>query len=85
MRLFLKWDYLTASFGGDYWTRTIDFLRVKMSQGREERVIPPFPPLLAQNDLLSAPLFPLSTACSDSSLGHSLGHVKKCKVLHVIH
>ena len=85
MRLFLKWDYLTASFGGDYWTRTIDFLRVKMSHGREERVIPSFPPLLVQNDLLSAPLSPLFPACSDSSLGHSLGHVKKCKVLHVIH
>ena len=30
MRLFLKWDYLTVSFGGDYWTRTSDLLRVKM-------------------------------------------------------
>ena len=32
-----------------------------------------FPGLFAQNCLLSAPLFPLSTACSDSSLGHGLG------------
>ena len=29
--------------------------------------------LFVQNYLLSAPLFPLSAACSDSSLGHGLG------------
>ena len=73
MRLFLKWDYLTASFGGDYWTRTSDLLRVKIRRGRKERAIPSFPPLLAQNHLLSAPLVPLPTACSDSSLGQGLG------------
>ena len=59
--------------GGDYWTRTSDLLRVKIRQVRKERAVPSFPHLLAQNDLLSAPLFPLPTACSDSSLGHGLG------------
>ena len=77
MRLFLKWDYLTASFGGDYWTRTSDLLRVKMRRGRKERAILSFPPLLAQNDLLSAPLVPLSTTCPNSSLGHGLGQALK--------
>ena len=71
-------DFSLKSFCQNIY-RTSDFLRVKMSQGREERAIPSFPPLLAQSDLLSAPLFPLSTACSDSSLCHGLGHVKKCK------
>ena len=60
-------------FGGDYWTRTSDLLRVKIRQGRKERAIPSFPPLLAQNDLLSAPLFPLFPAWSNSSLGQGLG------------
>ena len=60
-------------FGGDYWTRTSDLLRVKMRRGRKERVIPSIPPLLAQNDLLSAPLFPLFPAWSNSSLGQGLG------------
>ena len=32
-----------------------------------------FPGLFGQNCLLSAPLFPLSTACSNPSLGHGLG------------
>ena len=59
--------------GGDYWTRTSDLLRVKMRRGRKERAIPSFPPLLAQNDLLSAPLSPLFPACSSSSLGQGLG------------
>ena len=59
--------------GGDYWTRTSDLLRVKMRRVRKERAIPSSPPLLTQNDLLSAPLVPLSAACSSSSLGHGLG------------
>ena len=63
--------------GGDYWTRTSDLLRVKMRQGRKERAIPSFPPLLAQNHLLSAPLFPLSPACSNSRLGHGLGQATR--------
>ena len=32
-----------------------------------------FPGLFGQNCLLSAPLVPLSAACSDPSLGHGLG------------
>ena len=64
-------------FGGDYWTRTSDLLRVKMRRGRKERAILSFPPLLAQNDLLSAPLVPLSPACPNSSLGHGLGQALK--------
>ena len=64
-------------FGGDYWTRTSDLLRVKMRRGRKERAILSFPPLLAQNDLLSAPLVPLSTTCPNSSLGHGLGQALK--------
>ena len=63
--------------GGDCWTRTSDLLRVKMRRGQKERAVPSFPPLLAQNHLLSAPLFPLPTACSDSSLGHGLGQAPK--------
>ena len=63
--------------GGDYWTRTSDLLRVKIRQGRRERAILSFPPLLTQNDLLSAPLFPLSTTCPNSSLGHGLGQALK--------
>ena len=63
--------------GGDYWTRTSDLLRVKMRRGRKERAILSFPPLLAQNDLLSAPLVPLSTTCPNSSLGHGLGQALK--------
>ena len=65
--------FFTVSFGGDYWTRTSNLLRAKMRQVRKERAIPSFPHLLAQNHLLSAPLFPLFPACSDSSLGHGLG------------
>ena len=64
---------IPAAIGGDYWTRTSDLLRVKIRQGRKERVIPSFPPFSAQNHLLSAPLFPVPTACSISSLGHGLG------------
>ena len=64
---------IPAAIGGDYWTRTRDLLRVKIRQGRKERVIPSFPPFSAQNHLLSAPLFPVPTACSISSLGHGLG------------
>ena len=51
--------------------------RVKMRRGRKERAILSFPPLLAQNDLLSAPLVPLSTTCPNSSLGHGLGQALK--------
>ena len=36
-----------------------------------------FPGLLGQNHLLSAALAPLSTACSDSSLGHGLGQADR--------
>ena len=64
-------------FGGDYWTRTSDLLRVKMRRGRKERAILSFPPLLAQNHLLSAPLVPLFPACSSSSLGHGLGQADR--------
>ena len=64
-------------FGGDYWTRTSNLLRAKMRQVRKERAIPSFPHLLAQNHLLSAPLFPLPTACSDSSLGQGLGQADR--------
>ena len=64
-------------FGGDYWTRTSDLLRVKIRQVRKERAIPSFPPLLAQNHLLSAPLFPLSPAYSNSRLGHGLGQATR--------
>ena len=46
---------------------------VKMRRGRKERAFPSFPPLLAQNHLLSALLSPLFPACSGSSLGHGLG------------
>ena len=66
-------------FGGDYWTRTSDLLRVKIRRVRKERAIPSFPHLLAQNHLLSAPLFPLPAACSDSSLGHGLGQAYQKK------
>ena len=61
------------SLRGYGWTQTSDLLRVKMRRGRKERVIPSIPPLLAQNDLLSAPLFPLFPAWSNSSLGQGLG------------
>ena len=64
-------------FGGDYWTRTSDLLRVKMRRGRKERAILSFPSFLAQNDLLSAPLVPLSTTCPNSGLGHGLGQALK--------
>ena len=64
-------------FGGDYWTRTSDLLRVKMRRVRKGQSIPSFPPLLAQNDLLSAPLVPLSTTCPNSGLGHGLGQALK--------
>ena len=69
-------DFSLKSFCQNIY-RTSDFLRVKMSQGREERAIPSFPPLLAQNDLLSAPLSPLFPACSDSSLGQGLGQADR--------
>jgi len=53
--------------------RFLALLRVKMRQGRKERAIPSFPPLLTQNQLLSAPLVPLFPDCSDPSLGQRLG------------
>ena len=51
----------------------------KIRRVRKERAIPSFPHLLAQNHLLSAPLFPLPAACSDSSLGHGLGQAYQKK------
>ena len=41
------------------------------------QIFTPAEQLLAQNDLLSAPLVPLSTTCPNSSLGHGLGQALK--------
>lgn len=77
MENFLISHEIMKFYGGDYWTRASDLLRLKMRQGRKERAIPPFSPPLAQNDLLSATLFPLPAVCSDSSPGRGLGQALK--------
>ena len=49
----------------------------ELRPGLLSAVFETFPPLFAQNYLLSAPLFPLPAACSDSRLGHGLGQADR--------
>ena len=68
-------------FGHSTWLRGQDLnLRPPGYELRSELLsasFETFPGLFGQNCLLSAPLFPLPTACSDSSLGHGLGQADR--------
>ncbi|MDY5510987.1 BRO-N domain-containing protein [Dysosmobacter sp.] len=66
-------DEITRAWSGMSTRQYKNLKGLKIRRGRKERAIPSFPPLLSQNYLLSAPLYPLFPACSDSRLGHGLG------------